>query len=74
MNLSDLEVSAAPERPLEMDAGAHSDRPVTLSLLLVSLLASLFWAALVLGGLVLRGPARLPDTASTVLAAGPSLA
>ncbi|MEW7849724.1 DUF2182 domain-containing protein [Massilia aurea] len=74
MNLSDLEASAAPERPLEMNAGAHSDRPVALSLLLVSLLASLFWAGLVLGGLVLRGAAPLPATASTVIAAGPSLA
>jgi predicted metal-binding membrane protein len=69
MNLSDLEVRPAPGRPIDVDASATSDRPVTLSLLIVSLLASLFWAGLVLGGLVLDDPVAVPDALQ-----GPSLA
>lgn len=57
MNLSELEVRAAPERPFEMGADATSDRPVALTLLLLSVLASLSWAGLVLGNLVLSNVA-----------------
>ncbi len=71
MNLSDFKARPAPEHPTDMDAGATSDRPVTLTLLVVSLLASLFWAGLVLGGLVLDEPAAVPAPDALQ---GPSLA
>lgn len=67
MNLSDVEA---------MEAHGGNDRPVALALLLVSLLASLFWAGLVLGGLVLAGAApqagdaSLDAVASTTAGAG----
>jgi predicted metal-binding membrane protein len=68
MNLSDLEVRPAPERPIDVDTSATSDRPVALSLLVLSLLASLFWAGLVLGGLVLEYPVAAHSAQATAAA------